>query len=119
MAALDATWRPAIYTEIFTALARCLPSARQSIVDNASKWQPIKTAPKDGTTILLAGGTWCDDDQDYKNPPRGVMAARWRSSRAYGETYWHWTIAALEAGHSLATYDNPTHWMPLPPPPEG
>lgn len=63
------------------------------------KWQPIETAPKDGSVILCA---WFDDD---------------------GTTY---AIAGwYEPGIAdLCWYDQyddaicPTHWLPLPPAPE-
>ena len=69
-----------------------------------SEWQPIETAPKDGTYILVYGpeewdmvlwhpywgdcGAWCRvQTADYDNDNREVR--------------------------------NPTHWQPLPPPPGG
>ena len=62
-------------------------------------WQPIETAPRDGTWILLTGGSvgW---DWDGDSKPR-VVAAQFseRNAGHYGE------------------YENPTHWMPLPEPP--
>lgn len=77
-------------------------------------WQPIKTAPKDGTIILLGGGTWGDDQ--LPDGPR-VMAARWwvHPGRATGDGMWN--VCAAEAGFSWFSYKNPTHWMPLPDPP--
>lgn len=60
-------------------------------------WQPIETAPKDGTNILVFG---------------------------YGDmTVVHWNIYGLywNLSESGAYAENgewqPTHWMPLPPPP--
>jgi len=61
------------------------------------EWQPIETAPKDGTTIL-------------------VYLANGDVHTAYGHFY--------NKGHDFewAQYGGyetylPTHWMPLPPPP--
>lgn len=67
-------------------------------------WQPIATAPKDGTTILLYGegavtvGGWMSAaDQGAEPDEEYLIAAGW------------W---------SLDLRDNaPTHWMPLPDPP--
>lgn len=58
-------------------------------------WQPIETAPKDGTSLLIAGrfgwrGDW------------NVKIGHWREN--YGFMY----------GLSFV----PSHWMPLPPPPD-
>ncbi len=56
-------------------------------------WQPIETAPKDGTRILI-----CD---------RGIVEiAEWND-------YYAWS---LFYGESSTT--TPTHWQPLPAPPE-
>lgn len=77
-----------------------------------SDWQPIDTAPKDGTVILLAGGTWGDDE--LADAPR-VMAARWYKTNRGN---YCWNACEAEAGYSIFPYKNPTHWMPLPEPPE-
>ncbi len=69
-------------------------------------WQPIETAPRDGTEILLwapdyshrAGiGAWCD-----------VIGA------------WSADIGSMEDGVAVfeGDCDGPSHWMPLPAPPE-
>jgi hypothetical protein len=57
------------------------------------EWQPIDTAPKDGTKILTCG------------PKSGRYVSVWNKNgmnwaEAGGEEYW--------------TYNDPTHWMPLP-----
>jgi len=75
------------------------------------EWKPIDTAPLDGTIILLGGGIWGDDLLD--DAPR-VMAARWYKSREHE----FWNVCAAEAGFSIFPYSNPTHWMPLPEPPQ-
>lgn len=62
-----------------------------------SQWQPIETAPKTGERILIAHGNsvwedeWWGDDDGY-----------WFECSQSGP---HWGEA-------------PTHWMPLPDPPE-
>ena len=57
-------------------------------------WQPIETAPKDGTEIILTAqnseGTWKVDVGCFS---AGIL---WD---------WGWRF-------------RPTHWMPLPPPPK-
>lgn len=64
-------------------------------------WRPIKTAPKDGSTVLLL--------------VRGkVVEARWgcKSDGDYNNLGWEPTFAGAIWGGSE------THWMPPPPPPE-
>ena len=62
--------------------------------DNKIEWQPIETAPKDGTRVLLVidHGEWGDKVWT------GLWADGWIIS--YGKTS-----------------NKPTHWMPLPVPP--
>ena len=77
-------------------------------------WQSIETAPKDGTIILLGGGSWEDHllgglDSEVNSS----ASARWVD----GE-YPFWCVCALEGGCSCSHYNNPTHWMPLPVPPK-
>lgn len=69
-----------------------------------SEWQPIETAPKDGTRVLLGRAEW-------------VEIGRWlANSRAYrGAPLGTWMDDADNGGPE--GHDWPTHWMPLPPPP--
>lgn len=68
-----------------------------------TQWQDIRTAPKDGTKVLLgrfAPGQLYDGR---------VRVDWWRSRMAAGYTGF---------AHFNPTYWPPTHWMPLPPAPE-
>lgn len=66
-------------------------------------WQPIETAPKDGTRVLLIGHRGAEADIGNWS-----MHGRYdRSTKRYGIC---WGCAGI-------AYVNPTHWMPLPPPP--
>lgn len=80
--------------------------------DNLIGWQPIETAPRDATSILVA----------YKCEIRG-----WRVKEAWWTTPWEgapqeqcsWRydgnkVLLDKSVHGLGT----THWMPLPQPPE-
>lgn len=58
------------------------------------KWQPISTAPRDGTRLLLWAPSWSQPNTGHPYP------------RGWGPMY--------ELGPWL---DQPTHWMPLPEPP--
>ncbi len=65
-------------------------------------WQPIETAPRDGTEVLilrdgrLALGWWSDDP--YRPEP---------------VPFWHGTDVH-DYGKKWAQKTQPTHWMPLP-----
>lgn len=65
-----------------------------------SEWQPIETAPKDGTRILAIA------------PPDGHQIVAWGQSKRRA----NWRIN-FETGP--AWWGAPTHWIPLPAPPEG
>jgi hypothetical protein len=58
-------------------------------------WMPIETAPRDGREVLIYSGA--------------VDVALFE----YGQ--W-WSSGCDEYGNDRRVY--PTHWMPLPPPPE-
>ena len=57
------------------------------------EWQPIETAPKDGTEVLLS---------EY-----GEIYIGW-----CGKNGWHFIGIDIEP-----KYNAPSNWMPLPPPP--
>ena len=71
-------------------------------------WQPIETAPRDGTEILMTNGV-------------DVSSGQWFSE--YGGTYDQEGAPngdGCDAGWtdwSGGMQPDPTHWMPLPPPP--
>lgn len=80
-----------------------------------SQWQPIETAPKDGTPIMVAGGH--DDHLRYARDEKES-----RFMKAPARVAWlanDWILSICEAGCVTTTYENPTHWMPLPAPPHG
>lgn len=76
-------------------------------------WQPIETAPKDGTAVLVYG-----DGAFVGAPNTGV-----REWVQLTENYGRWfepNISAHESDDWLdgrTVYSNLTHWMPLPAPP--
>jgi hypothetical protein len=67
------------------------------------KWQPIETAPKDGTPILLGlpvcGNLWAEDRRVY-------------------EGRWHEREGTWASINGFILFSVATHWMPLPEPPE-
>ena len=77
--------------------------------DAISKWQPIETAPKDGTAFRA----YADELIDLDFNPCGSVEAAWS-----GEEF----IGCVWNGQQDAWYGkaiNPTHWMPLPAAPKG
>ena len=71
-----------------------------------TQWQPIETAPRDGTTILVCGGMWVGEFSG-EFPLGGVAMVTF-----LGDT---WAVDNTE--YYGPTIHNPTHWMPLPPDP--
>lgn len=66
-------------------------------------WQPIETAPRDGTAILSAGGGLEQVD-----------------ICAYNARIGGWSCGSCtldDTDQEPEGYNRPTHWMPLPPPP--
>ena len=69
-------------------------------------WQPIETAPKDGREVLALGLR--HGDYGYTDDEKGWTGIRWMN-KGWQET------------KPTGRYSNgftPTHWMPLPAPPE-
>lgn len=78
----------------------------------ALEWLPIDTAPKDGSAFL-AYGRHTDSPESAQ---RGVKA---------GDHWWAiilWDVwrepAWVFAKDGTSTWSQPTHWLPLPAPPE-
>lgn len=77
-----------------------------------SEWQPIETAPKDGTSVLIIGAAW-----------REPVISRWYVHYLHGKPDPRrppeWEQQDMCGG--FGSYNgpiHPTHWMPLPEPPE-
>lgn len=67
-----------------------------------SKWQPIETAPKNGTWFV---GAWINDRDDFAYSMSVV--------RYNGNGNWREKVG-VDCDGPVST---PTHWMPLPEPP--
>lgn len=98
--------------------------AALAVVREAEGWRPIESAPKDGTVIDL----WIEGQSDmvdfYAPTARFNRKTRMREGRA---VEWRWlTAGPNEAkwrsvgglGYPLSPDVTPTHWRPLPAPPE-
>ena len=77
------------------------------------QWQPIETAPRDGTHILVMyihvstqcvfNALWIDHAEGWNDP----------------EDEGWWSYVYSEVGRSMLNgYRTPTYWMPLPQPPK-
>lgn len=64
-------------------------------------WRPIETAPKDGTLVLL---------HDPRAAKRRVKTGSWLPPEA------GWAVYGFKDVHGC--FFEPTHWQPLPAPPE-
>jgi hypothetical protein len=72
-----------------------------------TEWQPIETAPRDGTSVLLFATQNPHDMVDYKGAQ--VLSGYWcQLDEAWCSTGSTWT----------GPFYDPTHWMPLPEPPK-
>lgn len=89
---------------------------------NEAVWRPIETAPKDGTTVMLAARrykpriwvSYTDPDAFKKDGDLGaysVLVARFST----WDDCWRQLSGEFVVGMSWC---NPTHWMPLPEPPQ-
>jgi hypothetical protein len=65
-------------------------------------WQPIETAPRDGTTVLLY----------FPDAGKSQIDVGYWIEWEVGDANWsnEWTDAEIDC--------DPSHWMPLPEPPE-
>ena len=70
-----------------------------------SEWQPIKTAPKDGTRILV----WID--------PGYITVGYWLTDSHKDRPKPFWGHELCGSRTSRARKLPPTHWMSLPEPP--
>lgn len=74
-----------------------------------SEWQPIETAPKDGTWMLVY------EPSEY---PPSVHVVRWGTREwTMGARQYAWVTMALGPNPDTYDADDATHWMPLPNPP--
>jgi hypothetical protein len=77
--------------------------AGDSVRSSFGQWQPIETAPKDEKEVILFYRWYLDGGF--------VTAGYFHVSHEGGESYWYADL--VNSGASP-----PTHWMPLPSPPD-
>lgn len=71
------------------------------------KWQPIDTAPKDGTWVFVACASRRPDEDSY---PAAV--ARW--GKGYSDSGAWVEQWCVDGNVDLGWWPDPTHWMPIP-----
>lgn len=88
----------ALTSEEAAETAALLREAAQALAssDQGTGWQPIATAPKDGT---------------------GILAVQGSNMRVCSWTQCGWTFYQSKLGAPFVIMIAPTHWQPLPPPP--
>lgn len=73
-----------------------VPVTPETVGELPVKWQPIETAPKDGTHIIIASAS--------NTPPTTVH---------WFDGGWHLSVN-MDGDHSEYVWGRPTHWMPAP-----
>lgn len=76
--------------------------------DLVPQWQTIETAPKDGTSVLVwARWDWDGMAGDGCSEPYDAQVAHYEGKNFFAKTFNPYVDIAV----------NPTHWMPIPNPP--
>ena len=76
------------------------------MADDAPRWRPMITAPKDGTRIIVV-------IRQSEQGPADIDVVRWAQARRSGELCW----TSTDSSHDCAImYDDweVANWMPLP-----
>jgi len=104
----DVFERTATITEQAMSKAAAKIESSWARVREMSQWQPIDTAPKDGTAILVCRNV--DADGRYLNEGIFVQRAAWWEGEG-----WVVYCSLVKEPHLFFT---PTHWMPVPATPD-
>jgi hypothetical protein len=77
------------------------------------QWEPIETAPKDGTWILIRG-------RNSANHPMIPVVCAWRHGEGGAGFAWRDSASLRDMGHLISDVpaDGAADWAPLPSPPE-
>lgn len=84
---------------------------KYKVTNQPGTWQPIETAPKDGSIVLVFGSGY-----DWEGPrycSNTIFVAAYLSDFQDGDGYWHWGAPGY-----IGRVEPATHWMPLPGPPK-
>lgn len=86
--------------------------AWQAALSAPPGWQPIETAPRDQTAVLVMRNIWPGTDSGFAEECNGhntYVAEWWQDSGGCGE----W-VCYMDAILDPRCPIEPTHWMPLP-----
>jgi len=84
---------------------------------STSPWQPIETAPKDGTHILIVPiGDLIEVGVGGNRKLPSVCEAFWQDGWYCDRTVSGWQLANCDEEYGCLT--NASYWMPLPEPPK-
>jgi hypothetical protein len=115
-------------------MAQVDPPALVRLSEGLGAWQPIETAPRDGTAILgwcvHAADPYYDGDrltiyaahtEGLSHAADGPVVVEWGG--AFDDSTWESPGCSLpdwwfQRGSEFEVTANPTHWMPIPPPPQ-
>lgn len=102
--------------DTYRELTKLLAQAREEQRKEAMmQWQPIETAPKDGTKIIGWNAEFGARQTKMNFYGLGSIGyAEWERGEGTKESGWDWTEPKNNWGFSW----NPTHWMPLPAAPQ-
>lgn len=103
MAMGDEMSRRQFYARAQEAADRVEKAEAAALSQPAAAWQPIETAPKDGSSVILSE----DDDcvgQGFWSDGKGFHENR--------EVGWFWMFDLSSI--LIASNARPTHWMPFP-----
>lgn len=67
-------------------------------------WQPIETAPKDGTKIIVWPPTWTGT----------LSTAAWNDDKYAKRPRPYWKRGDDHGSSTVSRGRNPTHWAPIP-----
>nr|WP_164083562.1 Lar family restriction alleviation protein [Stenotrophomonas pavanii] len=81
------------------------------------QWQPIESAPKDGTAVLVMQNNWpgCKNGVAEECNGHNTYVAAWWADERGGAGAW---ICYMDAVRDPECPIQPTHWQPLPTTPE-
>lgn len=97
---------------VFSAALTAQPAAPAVV-----EWQPIKTAPRDGSALLVMRNIWPGTESGCAETCNGhnTYVAQWWAGERGGTGAW---VCYMDAVQDPECPVDPTHWMPLPTPPE-
>jgi hypothetical protein len=80
------------------------------------QWNPIETAPKDGTAVLVMRNVWPGTDSGKADScnAHNTYVASWWAGEDGDEGEW---VCYMDMPQEPRCPIEPTHWMHLPPPP--